>query len=105
MMKQTLAGCDLHDRSMLVLAAHGSDAAQKRTFLNTAAGRAAMLKWLREIAAGEPIVFAYEASGLGFGLHDELVAAGQSWQAAWEPPTVHAIGTGPNSICVFKRKS
>lgn len=76
MQKCILAGCDLHDRSMLVLAASGSDAAQKRTFLNTVSGRSAMLKWLRELAAGVPIVFAYEASGLGFGLHDELVGAG-----------------------------
>ena len=76
MQKSILAGCDLHDRSILVLAASGSDAAQKRTFLNTPAGRTALLKWLREIAAGAPIVFAYEASGLGFGLYDELVAAG-----------------------------
>jgi len=76
MEKSILAGCDLHDRSLLVLAACGSDAPQKRTFLNTPVVRADMLKWLHNIAAGARIVFAYEASGLGFGLHDELVAAG-----------------------------
>jgi len=61
---------------MLVLAACGSDAAQKRTFLNTPDGRKALLEWLRKMAKGKPIVFAYEASGLGFSLHDELVDAG-----------------------------
>ena len=76
MKKCILAGCDLHDRSMLVLAADGSATAQKRTFLNTPAGRSAMLKWLGSMADGLPIVFAYEASGLGFGLYDELTAAG-----------------------------
>lgn len=76
MKKYILAGCDLHDKSMLVLASRGADTPHQRTFLNTAAGRTALLVWLRELANGAPIVFAYEASGLGFGLHDELVRAG-----------------------------
>ena len=76
MKKCILAGCDLHDRNMLVLAGRGSDTAQKRTFSNTADGRKALLHWLRELAAGAEIIFAYEASGLGFGLYDELTGAG-----------------------------
>lgn len=76
MKKSILAGCDLHDRSMLVVASFGSSAVQKKTIPNTNAGRKSLLKWLREWAAGAPIIFAYEAAALGFGLHDELVAEG-----------------------------
>jgi len=76
MKKHILAGCDLHDRSMLVLASRRADAPHKRTFPNSAPGRKALVAWLRELANGAPIVLAYEASGLGFGLHDELVLAG-----------------------------
>jgi transposase len=61
---------------MLVAASCGSGAVHKRTFANTVAGRALLLRWLRDLAQKIPIVFAYEASGLGFGLYDEFTAAG-----------------------------
>ena len=76
MEKFILAGCDLHDRSMLIAVSHGSGPVRTRTFANTASGRASVLKWLRELAPETPLVFAYEASGLGFGLYDEFSAAG-----------------------------
>lgn len=76
MKKCILAGCDLHDRNMLVLAARGSETAQKRIFANTAGGRKVLLEWLRQLSGGAEIIFAYEASGLGFRLHDELQVAG-----------------------------
>lgn len=79
MKKSILVGCDLHDRNMLVLAACQREAAVKRSFRNDSAGRQAMLHFLRERArraGGAELVFAYEASGLGFGLYDELEAAG-----------------------------
>ena len=76
MKKYILAGCDLHDRSMMIIASRRADAPHKRTFPNTASGRMALVAWLHELAKGAPIVLAYEASGLGFGLHDELVLAG-----------------------------
>jgi hypothetical protein len=60
----------------MIIASHRADAPHKRTFPNTAPGRKALVAWLRELAKGAPIVLAYEASGLGFGLHDELVLAG-----------------------------
>jgi transposase len=76
MEKSILAGCDLHDRSMLVVASFGSGEVRKKTVSTTPAGRKSLLKWLTEWAAGAHIIFAYEASALGFGLHDELVAKG-----------------------------
>lgn len=71
-------GCDLHDKSMLL----AIDAGAKvliRTWANTRSRRQAMIADLRRRAqavGAERIVLAYEASGLGFVLHDELVAAG-----------------------------
>lgn len=38
-----------------------------------------MIAWLKDLAAQQGavrIVFAYEARGLGFGLHDELTESG-----------------------------
>ena len=79
MEKIILVGCDLHDKNMLLKIAVGTEPAGKRTFQNTVSGRAAAVEDLkkRAAAAGNArIVLAYEASGTGFGLHDELTAAG-----------------------------
>ena len=40
----------------------------------------------------------------GSGLKDELAATAEDWQRDWEPPVVHTLGDGPNSISVFERK-
>lgn len=74
-----MIGCDLHDRSMLLKMAVGLAAADTRSWTNDPGGRAAMIGDLqsRARAAGaNRTVFAYEASGLGFTVHDELEAAG-----------------------------
>jgi transposase len=74
-----MVGCDLHDKTMLVKVAQGRGAAEKRTFANTPPGRQALAAWLHErarLAGGAQVAFAYEASGQGFGLYDELTAAG-----------------------------
>lgn len=71
-----LAGCDLHDRSLLVAVSLGRGPIRTRGFLNTAAGRAATVAWLRQLAGKAQIVFAHEASGSGLGVHDEFSAAG-----------------------------
>jgi transposase len=76
MRKTIMVGCDLHDRTMLLKLARGLDAPQTMSVKNTAAGRREMIAKLLAFAAGDDIVFAYEASGQGFGLHDELAAAG-----------------------------
>jgi len=75
--KCMLAGCDLHDKTMLLKLAVGRAAATKRSFSNDSEGRRAMSAELKQraLAAGAArIVFAYEASGLGFNLYDELTA-------------------------------
>ena len=41
----------------------------------------------------------------GSGLQQELAATEEDWQLNWQPPVVHRIGDGPNSISVFKIKS
>ena len=79
MAKCIMVGCDLHDKSMLLRIAVDRGPAVTRTWGTDAKARQAMVADLRRRAA-EPgagrIVFAYEACGFGFGLHDELRAAG-----------------------------
>ena len=68
-----MVGCDLHDQTMLLKVARGREKAQTMSVKNTAAGRAQMISQLKSLADGDPIVFVYEASGQGFGLHDQLI--------------------------------
>ncbi len=79
MQEYIMVGCDLHDRSMLLKIARGREEAKTRSFSNDAGGRAAMIEYLRaeaEAAGAAKVLFAYEASGQGFGLYDELSDAG-----------------------------
>jgi transposase len=79
MRKVIMVGCDLHDKTMLLKIAEGREEAETRSVKNTAAGRATMIAGLKKRAAtaGEArVLFAYEASGQGFGLFDELTDAG-----------------------------
>jgi len=74
-----LVGCDLHDKNMCLKFALGRGEVHTRNFENNRGGCAAMLEELRKHAAaagGARIVFAYEASSLGFTLHDFLEAEG-----------------------------
>lgn len=74
-----MVGCDLHDKSMLLKMALDQDKPSVRSWGTDASARQAMTADLRRRAqqsgAGR-IVFAYEACGFGFRLHDELMAAG-----------------------------
>jgi transposase len=79
MRKVTMIGCDLHDESMLLKIAEGRDTPQTRSFKNTPRGRVAMISDLKRRAkagGAAEVVFAYEASGQGFGLYDQLTDAG-----------------------------
>lgn len=70
-----MVGCDLHDRSMLIRFAIDSAKPQQKSFRNDADGRKRMIALLKLLARehnSTRIVFAYEASGLGFGLCDLL---------------------------------
>lgn len=74
-----MVACDLHDEQMLLKVARGRAPAKQRSVKNDRSGREKLLDWLRKesaAAGGAAVVFAYEASGQGFGLHDELTAAG-----------------------------
>lgn len=72
-------GNDLHDKNMLLRIALNKASAVTRSFSNDAAGCMAMiidLKQRAKDAGGARIILAYEASGLGYELRDNLIAAG-----------------------------
>jgi transposase len=74
-----LTGADVHDATMLLKIAVDSEPPRKRSFSNDGEGRKVMIGYLGKMSAaagGAKIVFAYEASGVGFGLYDELTEAG-----------------------------
>lgn len=77
--KFIMVGCDLHDRTMLLKMAQDQGKARVRRWSNDRSSRQKMIEDLRcraRLAGGARIVFAYEASGSGFVLHDELTASG-----------------------------
>jgi transposase len=77
MCKVIMIGCDLHDTTTVLMAADGPGTPVRKGFAT--ANRAGMIEWMQEFAVqrgAERIVFAYEASGQGFGLYDDLTAAG-----------------------------
>jgi transposase len=79
MSKTIMIGCDLHDRSMLLRYAVDSAEPQQLACDNDARGRRRMIARLKSIAQkndARRIVFAYEASGLGHGLSDQLDGEG-----------------------------
>lgn len=74
-----MVGCDLHDASMVLRIAHNEGKVQTRTCSNDGEGRALVVTELwrqAQAAGGAQIVWAYEASAQGYGLHDELTEAG-----------------------------
>ncbi len=79
MSKVIMIGCDLHERSMLLRYAVGTEEPQQLSYPNDAGGRRRMTSRVQSLAKQngcERIVFAYEASGLGYGLSDELTDKG-----------------------------
>jgi len=75
MSKVTMIGCDLHDKNILLRAAVGREKPRQFEFSNNAKDRSRMITCLKKMASQEGngrIVFAYEASGLGHGLSDQL---------------------------------
>lgn len=69
------AGCDLHDKNMLLRIAKHSEKAVTRVFECDGDGRRAMVECLRKCAkewGATRIIFAYEACAKGYGLYDEL---------------------------------
>lgn len=79
MAQPIMVACDLHDRTMLLKVAQGRGPAETVMVRNTRAGRDRMradLARRSQAAGGASVIFAYEASGQGFGLYDELTQAG-----------------------------
>jgi len=79
MRNHIMVGCDLHDKNMLIKIAHNRGKPAQKSFGNTISGRKGMIQVLKKQAseAGDAtVVFAYEASYMGFGLYDELTDAG-----------------------------
>ena len=76
-----IVGCDMHEENLLLKIAAGREEPATRSFRNRRKSRKRMIDWLKGQAAakgGAAVVFAYEASSLGYVLHDELQAAGMT---------------------------
>lgn len=71
-------GCDSHDKTLVTKIGINLEPAEKKTFSATRLGRKKFIQYLieRSAATGAKVVVAYEASGNGFILCDELKAAG-----------------------------
>ena len=72
-------GCDSHDKTLVMKIAVNREEAERKGFAANRAGRRKLIADLRErsgTAGGAKIVVAYEASGNGFVLWDELKQAG-----------------------------
>lgn len=79
MRKVIMVGCDLHAKTSVLKMAVGREKPESLTLPSSAAGRVKLIELLRSKAAelgGARVVFAYEASGQGFGLYDQLTDAG-----------------------------
>lgn len=79
MCEPIMVGCDLHDKTLVLKMARGREAAEALTLPNTSSGRLKLIRRLQEqsqAVGGARVLLAYEASGQGFGLYDELTAAG-----------------------------
>jgi transposase len=72
-------GCDSHDKTLVTKIAFNLEPTEKKTFSATRKGRQRFIAYLAEqstAAGGAKVVVAYEASGNGFILCDEVKAAG-----------------------------
>jgi len=79
MEKYIMVACDVHDETLVLKIAEGRSEPQVCTVENTAPGREEMVRLLQERAkrsGGAKVILAYEASGQGFGLYDQMRDAG-----------------------------
>lgn len=77
--KTFLTGCDVHDKTLVTQTAVDLESPELKRWTNRREGREKLIHYLKERArrkGAKRIVFVYEASGFGFGLHDELKEAG-----------------------------
>jgi len=74
-----MIGCDLHEDTLMLKMATSLESPEMRVWKNTARDRQRMIADLRrraKAAGASRTVFAYEASSAGYGLYDQLTAAG-----------------------------
>lgn len=74
-----IVGLDVHDKNMLMKVAADGASPETRSFANTRDGRRAMFAEFRrrkKKVRASRVVVAYEASGAGFGLYDDVTDAG-----------------------------
>ncbi len=79
MRNSIMVAVDVHDRSLVVEDAVGRGKPQKSQYANDREGRRRMLSHYKARAKAEGAsrtIFAYEASGDGYGLYDEVTDAG-----------------------------
>ena len=79
MAQYIFVGCDLHDQNLVLQWAVDADDPQRCSFQNSVRGRKALVVWLRGVkrsVMATTVVLAYEASGQGFVLSDQLTGAG-----------------------------
>jgi transposase len=72
-------GCDSHDKTLVTRIAKNREVSERKGFSANGAGRRKLIEYLRrrgEQAGGAKVMVAYEASGNGFILSDELKQAG-----------------------------
>jgi transposase len=72
-------GCDSHDKTLVNKIAHNRGEAETKRFSGNRSGRRKLIEYLikrSQAAGGAKVVVAYEASGNGFILSDELKEAG-----------------------------
>src|ERR1700743_3492035 len=77
MSKVIMIGCDLHDAKMVLKLCCDSGKSVRKSWVTSEVDE--LIEYLQSFAAkheAERIVFAYEASGQGFGLYDRLTDAG-----------------------------
>jgi transposase len=77
MNKTIMIGCDVHDATLVLKIADGTGPSLRKAFRTD--NRPQLIAWLHGYAAergATRIVLAYEASGQGFGLYDDLSDAG-----------------------------
>lgn len=78
-MNYIFVGCDSHDKTLVTKIAVNREAGERKAFAASRWGRRKMIEFLKtkvEQVGGAQVAVAYEASGNGFILCDELRAAG-----------------------------
>jgi len=88
-----MIGCDLHENSMMLAVAHGTEKPRFIALNNDGKDRAKLVEMLRQESqkTKADVFLVYESCGLGYGLYDEITEAG--FQCAMLAPSKIAKST------------